>query len=122
MVYRVLADSVVILHLLFIVFALLGGLMVLWRSYWVFIHLPAAIWSALVSFKGWVCPLTPLEVYLRKRAGSEGYSEGFVEHYLIPLIYPNGLSFNVQVILGITAVVINLAIYSIVYYWRRGRK
>lgn len=117
MFYRTLADLVVILHLLFILFALLGGLLVLWRVYMLFVHIPAAIWVVMISFKGWICPLTPLENQLRYAAGSEGYMGGFVEHYLIPVIYPAGLRFDVQVLLGIAAVGINIVIYGLVYYW-----
>ncbi|UUM32721.1 DUF2784 domain-containing protein [Vibrio japonicus] len=117
MIYRMLADLVVILHLVFIVFALLGGLLVLWRGYMLFVHVPAALWVAVISFKGWICPLTPLENQLRHAAGGEGYPGGFVEHYIIPIIYPAGLSFDVQVLLGITALGVNIAIYAFVYYW-----
>ncbi|KHT62516.1 hypothetical protein RJ45_17010 [Photobacterium gaetbulicola] len=124
MIYRMLADLVVILHLLFIIFALFGGLLVLWRGYMLLVHVPAALWVAVISFKGWICPLTPLENQLRQAAGSEGYPGGFVEYYLIPVIYPVGLRFDVQVFLGITAMGINIVIYAIVYYrykLRQGR-
>ncbi len=103
-------------HLLFIIFALLGGLLVMWRRLFVFVHIPAAVWVSLISFKGWICPLTPLENQLRRAAGEQGYSDGFVEHYIIPAIYPEQLSFNVQIVLGIVAVAINLGIYAFVYY------
>ncbi|WP_319554366.1 DUF2784 domain-containing protein [uncultured Vibrio sp.] len=116
MIYRTLADLVVILHLLFIIFALLGGLLVLWRVYMLFVHIPAALWVALISFKGWICPLTPLENQLRNAAGSEGYPGGFVEHYLIPVIYPAGLRFDVQVLLALVAVGVNIVIYGLVYH------
>ncbi|MGF1734476.1 DUF2784 domain-containing protein [Photobacterium satsumensis] len=119
MIYRILADLVVILHLLFIIFALLGGSLVLWRGYMLFIHIPAALWVAVISFKGWICPLTPLENQLRQAAGGEGYPGGFVEHYIIPVIYPVGLRFDVQVLLGIAAMGINLVIYALVYYWNK---
>lgn len=122
MIYRILADLVVILHLMFIIFAVLGGLLVLWRGYVLLIHIPAAIWVAVISFKGWICPLTPLENQLRQAAGGEGYPGGFVEHYIIPVIYPVGLRFDVQVLLGIVAVGINIAIYALVYYWYRLRQ
>lgn len=122
MIYRMLADLVVIIHLVFIVFALLGGLLVLWRSYMLFVHVPAALWVAMISFKGWICPLTPLENQLRHAAGGEGYPGGFVEHYIIPIIYPAGLSFDVQVLLGIAALGINIAIYAFVYYWYKFRQ
>jgi hypothetical protein len=118
MFYQILADLVVIVHLLFIIFALLGGLLLLLRGYLVFIHVPAAIWAALISFKGWICPLTPLENCLRSTAGAEGYTGGFVEHYLIPLIYPVGLTLKIQIIFGIFVVLINIGIYAFVYYKR----
>ncbi|MGR5519997.1 DUF2784 domain-containing protein [Vibrio sp. PNB22_4_2] len=116
MIYRMLADLVVILHLLFIIFALIGGVLVLWRSYMLFIHIPAALWVTVISFKGWICPLTPLENQLRQAAGDEGYPGGFVEHYIIPIIYPVELRFDVQVLLGIAALGINIVIYALVYY------
>lgn len=119
MIYRILADLVVILHLCFIIFALLGGSLVLWRGYMLFIHIPAALWVAVISFKGWICPLTPLENQLRQAAGGEGYPGGFVEHYIIPVIYPVGLHFDVQFLLGIAAMGINLVIYALVYYWNK---
>ncbi|MGR5321332.1 DUF2784 domain-containing protein [Vibrio sp. PID23_8] len=116
MIYRMLADLVVMLHLLFIIFALIGGVLVLWRSYLLFIHIPAALWVTVISFKGWICPLTPLENQLRQAAGDEGYPGGFVEHYIIPIIYPVELRFDVQVLLGIAALGINIVIYALVYY------
>lgn len=118
MFYHILADLVVIVHLLFIIFALFGGLLLLLRNYLVFIHIPAAIWAALISFKGWVCPLTPLENHLRSATGSEGYTVGFVEHYLIPVIYPVGLTPTIQILFGIIVVIANLGIYAFVYYKR----
>ncbi|MGF1759360.1 DUF2784 domain-containing protein [Photobacterium sagamiensis] len=124
MIYRILADLVVIVHLLFIIFALLGGLLAIVRSYLVFVHLPAVIWVFVISFKGWICPLTPLENQLRNAAGSEGYTGGFIEHYIIPIIYPSALNFNLQIVFGLVAVVINIGIYSFVYYklmTRQGR-
>ncbi|ELR66869.1 putative membrane protein [Photobacterium marinum] len=102
--------------MLFIIFALLGGLLVMWRRLLVFVHLPAAVWVALISFKGWICPLTPLEIRFRRAAGEQGYSGGFVEHYIIPVIYPEQLNFNVQIVLGFVAVLINLCIYGCVFY------
>lgn len=118
MIYSILADLVLIVHLLFIIFALLGGLLLIWRYSLFFVHLPAAIWAALISFKGWICPLTPLENQLRGLAGSEGYTGGFVSHYLIPVIYPVNLTLTIQIVLGIFVVLINIGIYSFVYYKR----
>ncbi len=119
MLYQVLADLVALIHLTFIVFALLGGLLALrWR--WVpWAHLPAAAWGAVVEFLGWFCPLTPLENSLRRASGSAGYSGGFIEHYLTPIIYPAELTRELQLFLGCTLVILNLAIYLAV--WRRLR-
>ncbi|AMR80122.1 DUF2784 domain-containing protein [Cupriavidus nantongensis] len=114
-----LADLVVIAHALFIVFVVAGGLMVLrWpRVAWV--HLPAAVWGVLIEWAGWICPLTPLENTLRRAAGQAGYSGGFVERYLLPLIYPAGLTPAVQLWLGLVVLVVNVAIYAL--WWRRRR-
>lgn len=117
MVYRALADLVVVLHLGFVLFVVLGGLLALrWpRAAW--FHLPAAIWGAGIEFVQGVCPLTPLENRLRRLGGEAGYAGGFVEHYLLPVLYPAGLSQNVQWGLGIFVVLLNVAIYTVV--WRR---
>ncbi|UDM50573.1 DUF2784 domain-containing protein [Cupriavidus sp. MP-37] len=114
-----LADLVVIAHALFIVFVVAGGLLVLrWpRAAWV--HLPAAVWGVLIEWAGWICPLTPLENTLRRAAGQAGYSGGFVERYLLPLIYPAGLTPAVQLWLGMVVLVVNVAIYAL--WWRRRR-
>lgn len=117
MLMRVLADLVVVIHLGFICFVVLGGLLVLrWR--WVmWLHLPAVAWGAAIEFFHWVCPLTPLENTLREASGAAGYSGGFVEHYLIPVIYPQGLTGEIQVLLGVGVVGVNVGVYFIV--WRR---
>jgi hypothetical protein len=114
MLTRVAADAVVIIHLLFILFVMLGGLLVLrWR--WLSLaHLPAVIWGAAVEFTGWLCPLTPLENSLRRASAQSGYSGGFIEHYIIPLIYPAGLSRDIQFFLGAIVVIVNLGVYVLV--------
>ncbi len=120
MIYRILADLVLVLHLAFIVFVVAGGLLVLrWR--WVAVgHLPVALYGALIEFIDWVCPLTPLENELRRRGGHEGYEGGFIEHYLVPLIYPGNLTHGLQIVLGLAVVGINIAIYTwAVIRWRR---
>lgn len=116
MIYLILADLLMVVHLLFIIFALLGGLSLIWRSFLIFVHLPAAVWAALISFKGWLCPLTPLENYLRRAGGSEGYQESFISHYITPIIYPSSLTLNMQFVLGILVIGVNLGIYALVYY------
>ncbi len=119
MIYRILADLVALTHFAFIVFALLGGLLALrWR--WVpWAHVPAVVWGAAVEFFGCFCPLTPLENALRRQGGSVGYSGGFIERYLMPLIYPEELTREIQLLLGCVLVVLNLAVYLVV--WRRFR-
>ncbi|WP_028113016.1 DUF2784 domain-containing protein [Ferrimonas kyonanensis] len=122
MFYRLAADAVLVIHLLFILFALFGGLLLLWRGWLIALHLPTAIWATVVGFLGWVCPLTPLENQLRAASGEQGYDGGFIEHYLLPLIYPANLTLNMQLFFGITALSINLAIYSLVLYLRSRQK
>ena len=119
MLYRALADLIALTHLAFIGFALFGGLLAL-RWQWVsWVHLPAAAWGAAVEFFGWFCPLTPLENSLRRAGGSAGYSGGFIERYLMPIIYPTELTREFQLFLGCVLVVLNVAVYLAV--WRRLR-
>lgn len=112
--YRILADGVVLLHFLFILFVIAGGLLVLHRAYLAVLHLPAAFWGAYVEFSGAICPLTPLENHLRRLAGYDGYSSGFIEHYLIPVIYPAFLTQQLQIYLGLFVVAVNLLVYILV--------
>ena len=119
MVYRALADVVVVIHLVFILFVIAGGLLALrWR--WApFLHLPAAFWGVFIEVSGRVCPLTPLENALRRAAGSSGYSGGFIEQYLVPIVYPSALSHAAQLLLAGLVVLANALVYSVV--WRRHR-
>ena len=116
MVYRLLADFVLLLHLAFIIFVIFGGLLALKNVKWAWIHVPAAVWGGLVEFAGWICPLTPLENWLSLRAGAGTYQERFIAHYLLPLIYPTGLTRNVQIILGAGVVLISVIVYSLVLH------
>ena len=119
MPFRILADLVIIFHFMFIVFALLGGLLGLRRKWYLLIHVPAALWAVIVEFEGWICPLTPLENHLRLAGGLKGYQDGFVEHYLVPIIYPPSLTNKTQWILGGIALVVNIGIYWFVLRrWR----
>lgn len=120
MPYWLLADLVVVVHLGFVVFVVAGGLLVLRWGWAAWLHVPAAAWGALIELGGWVCPLTPLEQWLRRRAGESGYQGGFVEHYILPILYPRELTREVQVVLGIGVVAVNLAVYGWVL-WRRRR-
>ncbi len=119
MLYQALADAVLVLHLLFILFVVGGGFLLLRWPKLVWVHLPAALWGAAISFAGWICPLTPLENALRRAAGDVGYGGGFIEHYLLPAIYPAHLTSHIQTSLGLAVVVINLLIYA--WVWRRKR-
>lgn len=119
MVWRLLADATVLAHLAFIVFAVVGGFLVLRRPRWAWLHVPAAIWVVFLELRGASCPLTSLENNFRARAGQAGYPEGFIDHYLMPLIYPAGLTPTIQVVLGLAVLAINVAIYAIVVRrWR----
>ena len=122
MIYLIGAYITVIIHLLFIVFVPLGGLLALRRRWWALIHLPAFIYGTSISFFGWVCPLTPLENWLRKQGGLAGYRGGFIEHYLLPIIYPEKLERREAAIMGIVILVINLTVYSLVLKKIRGRR
>jgi hypothetical protein len=116
MFYRVLADAVVVIHLAFAVFAVIGGVLVLrWRRC-AWIHVPAALWAIVIECMGWVCPLTPLENWLRQKAGSIVYETGFIEHYVLPVLYPTGLTRGTQIALGLFIFVVNLGIYGWVVY------
>lgn len=113
MLYRLLADAVVAVHGLFIMFVVLGGFLA-WRWRWVaWLHVPAAVWGVVIDYRGWVCPLTPLENHFRAKAGLAGYSGGFIEHYLVPMIYPAGLTPGRQVMLGTLALAVNVLAYGV---------
>jgi hypothetical protein len=111
MIHRWLADAVLVLHLAFLLWVVLGGLAVLSRPWLAWIHLPLAAWGVLVEFAGWICPLTPLENWLRQRGGEAGYSGGFIEHYVVAVLYPQGLTRGTQIVLGTFALLVNAAIY-----------
>jgi hypothetical protein len=119
--YQLLADLIVALHLLFIVFALLGGLAVIrwWKL--AAVHLPSAFWAFLVELFGWTCPLTPLENHLRRMGGGVGYSTDFVDRYLMPILYPENLTRAVQISLGLTVLAVNIGLYWWALRRRRGK-
>jgi hypothetical protein len=112
MLYRLGAEAVVLVHFSFIAFVLFGGLLALrWR--WIVVaHLPAAAWGCLVELTGRICPLTYVENYLRSRAGQSGYPEGFIEHYFLPVIYPAGLTRQIQLVLAGVVVILNVVAYG----------
>jgi hypothetical protein len=117
--HLILAKLVLITHVIFIFFVIVGGLLALrWRRA-VWVHLPAAVWGMLIEFTDWTCPLTALEIKWLQEAGEAGYSGGFIEHYMIQLIYPVGLTSGVQLLLGFGVIAINILVYTLV--WRRRR-
>ncbi|HCU13257.1 MAG TPA: DUF2784 domain-containing protein [Gemmatimonadetes bacterium] len=120
MIYRALADLVLVVHLAFVLFVVLGGLLVLRWPRLAWLHVPAAVWGVLIEYTGWICPLTPLENSLRERGGGAGYSGGFIEHYIQPVLYPAGLTRGTQIVLGSLALLVNLTAYGVVVA-RRGR-
>ncbi|MFA5242890.1 MAG: DUF2784 domain-containing protein [Sulfuricella sp.] len=121
MLHEIAADLVVLLHFAFILFVVLGGFFALKWRWLVWLHLPAALWGALIEFTGWICPLTPLENLLRQASGGRGYASGFIEHYLLPLIYPAGLTRELQFALGLGVVILNALVYSL-WFARRKKK
>ena len=114
MLERIAADAVLFVHFAFVAFVVLGGLLLLRWPALAWIHLPAVAWAAIVELAGWVCPLTPLEVTLRQAAGVSGYSGDFLEHYIVALLYPEGLTRTLQVSLGAFVILINVFLYSVV--------
>ncbi len=121
MSYRLMADIVVVIHFAFTIFVLLGGILTIWWRKVIWLHIPAAVWGALIEFAGWICPLTPLENRLRAKGGQAGYPGGFVEEYVLPVIYPAGLTRETQIILGIFVITVNLVIYWKVFFKYRTR-
>lgn len=120
MIYRILADVVVIVHLGFVLFVVIGGFLLMKWPRLIYAHVPAAIWGVLIEFAGWICPLTPLEKSLRARGGETAYQGDFVNHYILPVLYPHGLTRNIQYALGAFALTMNIIAYYL--YIRRRRK
>ena len=118
--YRLLADLVVLVHFAFVVFVIFGGFFVARRRRVMPFHLAAAVWAALIEFGGWICPLTPLENRLREKSGSGGYQSDFVAHYILPILYPEGLTRETQIALGALVIVINLGIYGWILRYKSG--
>ena len=114
MLFRTLADAIVVLHLAFVIFVVLGGILVLRWPRLAWAHIPGAIWGAWIEFAGWMCPLTPLENHLRELGGQVAYPSTFVEHYVLPVLYPASLSRELQWIIGGIVVLVNAAVYAIV--------
>jgi len=121
-VFRILADVTVVLHLAFVLFVVFGGLLVVRRPRLAWVHLPAAVWGAWIEFAGWVCPLTPLENWLRGHSGGPVYTSSFLERYLVPILYPSSLSREFQAVLGGFVILANAAVYFSVLRGQRTRR
>ncbi len=117
--WRVLADAVLIGHLVFVLFVVVGGALVLRWPWLAWLHLPAAAWGVAIEFGGWICPLTPLENQLRRLAGQAAYQGDFIAHYLLAVLYPQGLTREIQWLLGSAVLMINAVVYAI---WLRRRR
>jgi hypothetical protein len=118
-IYRILTDALVAFHLGFVIFVCLGGLLVLrWRRM-IWVHLPAAIWGAIVEWTQALCPLTTLENHLRRLRGLAGYKNGFIEYHITRVLYPDGLTQRMQIALGVFVVLLNLTVYTVVFLRRR---
>lgn len=119
MMHRALADLLVIAHGAFIAFALFGALLALRFPRLAWVHLPCAIWGVVVEATGSICPLTPLENHLRRLAGSAGYSSGFIEHYLVPTLYPTGLTDSARWALAAALLCVNIGLYALLWHRQR---
>jgi hypothetical protein len=120
MLYGLLANLVMLIHLAFVLFVIGGGLLVLKWPAVAWLHVPAAIWGGMIEFLGWTCPLTPLENHFLIQSAGEGYEGNFIAHYLLPVLYPEALTRNGQIVLGLLVVVANVAMYAwVLANWRQ---
>jgi len=109
------ADSIVIIHFAFVLFVVLGGILLVWWKKLVWLHLPSVVWGVVVEFTGWICPLTPYENTLRARAGLEMYDGDFVMRYIMPILYPEDLTRTMQMVFGLIVLLINIVCYYYVF-------
>jgi len=120
LLYRIAAQVVLLLHFAFVLFVVFGGLLVLRYPRVAWWHLPMFVWGSVVNLAGWVCPLTPLENYFLRLAGQAGYTGGFVERYIAPVIYPGGMTREIALVAGVSLPAWNLLVYGFIL-WRRRR-
>ncbi len=116
MLYHLLADTALVIHFAFIIFVVFGGIFAIWWRKVIWLHIPAVMWGALIEFAGWTCPLTPLENRFRVKGGQAGYPGGFIEEYILPVIYPAGLTREIQIILGLLVIIVNFVIYLNIFH------
>ncbi|MBC8439057.1 MAG: DUF2784 domain-containing protein [Deltaproteobacteria bacterium] len=115
MTYLILANIILAVHLLFIIFVVFGSLFVFYKKWFSFLHIPAVIWGILIEFTGWICPLTPLENHFRIIAGQSGYKHSFVQQYLLKIIYPDRLTRQDQIMIGCVILILNLFVYLLIF-------
>lgn len=120
MLYGLLAGLLVAVHLIFVGFVVLGGVMVWWWPRLAWVHIPAVVWGIGIEWSGAICPLTPWENWLRLKAGQAGYEGDFIGYYLLPVLYPAALTRSGQIVLGAVALGVNLAVYG--WLWHRSRR
>ena len=122
MAYRLAADGVMLVHALWLVFVVAGAFLVSRWGWVAWLHVPAVLWGAVVEFTGWVCPLTPWENALRRLGGEEGYTQGFIERYVTALLYPEGLTREIQIGLGVGVLLLNALVYGRLIRRRRAQR
>jgi hypothetical protein len=122
MLYELLANLILVIHLAFVLFVLFGGLLLFRWPRLCWFHLPAVLWGVGIELIGWICPLTPLENSFHQLAGRSGYSGGFVEHYLLPLLYPATLTPYIQLYMGLFVIIVNVGIYALLHRYRRSSR
>jgi hypothetical protein len=121
MLPRLLADFILLFHFAFIVFAIFGGILVLYKRWILWIHVPVILWASVVNLADWVCPLTPLENMFYSMAGQAGYERGFIEHYITPIVYPNSMPRELELVAGVSILVWNIIVYAFVAFRVRRR-
>src|SRR5215510_5061724 len=122
MLARIAADAALLVHFAFVAFVVLGGALLLRWPKLAWVHLPAVVWAALVELNGWICPLTPLEVELRRASGEAGYAGDFLEHYIVALLYPEELTRAMQAVLAVLVVLVNALLYALILRRARHRR
>ncbi|MFC1857972.1 DUF2784 domain-containing protein [Thermodesulfobacteriota bacterium] len=121
-IYHILADITILLHFAFLIFAVFGGILVFWWPRVLWLHLPAVIWAVIVEAAGWICPITYLEDWLLIKGGWTVDSGGFVEDYIVPVLYPANYTRNLRILLAVSVVFINMIIYGLLYWYKLKKK